>query len=67
MGLDPDPALLAEVVQEETGPAHPLDVLLVSVEDGDAPHTSGHFAAVTPPMAPAPMTRMLASTTVSPG
>jgi hypothetical protein len=36
VGFDPDPALLAEVVQEEAVSSHPLDVYLVRVEDEHA-------------------------------
>ena len=43
VGIEGHPALLAEVVYEEAVPSHPLDVLLVRVEHGDAPHPVRHL------------------------
>jgi hypothetical protein len=43
VGIELYPALIAEVVYEEAGIAHPLYVLLVRVEHGDAPHLARHL------------------------
>ena len=43
VGVEAHASLLAEVVEKEARAAHPLDVLLVGVEDAHAAHLARHL------------------------